>query len=313
MRSSNQLLTSALAIATAVAIAVEPVGAQGKGKGGGNEDGNKGRGGERAAQAQASSRGKGSARSDQRIERQIEHEFAGDVALRGRGRGGGIGRFKRDVVVADLRPSVRRLFEMDRAPARAAVGAVARAHLRGVDDDALVITPVDDRVRILNRAGLVLVDLDDERARNLGRWDVVPIDDDVGDGAPAFCRSGEGHPVFGRQWCIDKRFGLGESNGFRWGRTDRITDVAFLQPVTSGSVSRDALLSLLGPVAFDRLALHAITLGLSDPLVGRWMVSQEPGAPRVLLVSSGRLPVAEIVDIDQDNRGDMMVVALRDW
>jgi hypothetical protein len=83
--------------------------------------------------------------------------------------------------------------------------------------------------------------------------------------------------------------------------------------VTTGSVTRDALLSLLGPIAFDRLALHAITLGLSEPLAARWMVSQEPGAPRVLRVSSGRLPVAEVVDIDQDNRADMLVVALRDW
>jgi hypothetical protein len=142
---------------------------------------------------------------------------------------------------------------------------------------------------------------------------VIPIDDEVGEGAPAFCRSGEGHPVFGRQWCIDKRFGLGEKDDFRWGRTDRITDVAFLRPVSAGALARDALLSLLGPTAFDRLALHAITLGLSEPLSGRWMVSQEPGSPRVLAVSSGRRPVAEVVDIDQDNRADMLVVALRDW
>jgi hypothetical protein len=237
------------------------------------------------------------------------------VDLRGRGRGGRLrkGRFARDVVIADLRPSVRRFYDMDRATARAAVGAISRAHLRGVDDDELRIAPADDRVRILNRAGVVLVEIDDERARNLGRWDVIPIDDDVREGTPAFCRSGEGHPVFGRQWCIDRRFGLGEMNDFRWGRTDRITDVPFLQPVTTGALARDALLSLIGPIAFDRLALHAITLGLSDPLTGRWMVAQEPGAPRVLLVSSGKLPVAELVDIDQDNRVDMLVVALRDW
>ena len=341
MQSMNRFLMSALVLTMAMAVASQPMAAQGKGKGAGKDDDKRVPGAGRAAQAQEYSRGKGSARSDQRAEqprndargnerasgktqrrearadqriaRQIEHEFAGDVALRGRGHGGGIGRFKRDVVIADLRPSMRRLFEMDRAPARAAAGAVARAHLRGVDDDELVISPVDDRVRILNRGGLVLIDLDDERVRNLGRWDVVPLDDDISEGAPAFCRSGEGHPVFGRQWCIDKRFGLGESNGFRWGRTDRITDVVFLRPMSSGLMARDALLSLLGPVAFDRLALHAITLGLSDPLAGRWMVSQEPGAPRVLLVSSGRLPVAEVVDIDQDSRADMMVVALRDW
>ena len=341
MHSTNRFLTRALVLTMAMAVALQPMAAQGKGKGGGKEDDKGGRGMGRAAQAQASSRGKGSAhsdqraeqprndargnerasgnaprreaRADQRIARQMEHEFAGDVDLRRGGRGGGKGRFRRDVIVSDLRPSVRRFFVMDRAPARAAVGAVARAHLRGVDDDELVISSLDDRVRIRNRDGLVLVDLDDERVRNLGRWDVIPIDDDVSEGAPAFCRSGEGHPVFGRQWCIDKRFGLGESGDFRWGRTDRITDVLFLQPVSTGALARDALLSLLGPIAFDRLALHAITLGLSDPLAGRWMVSREPGAPRVLLVSSGRLPVAEIVDIDRDNRADMLVVALRDW
>jgi hypothetical protein len=28
-------------------------------------------------------------------------------------------------------------------------------------------------------------------------------------GSPAFCRSGSGHPVFGRQWCREKGFSLG--------------------------------------------------------------------------------------------------------
>ena len=26
---------------------------------------------------------------------------------------------------------------------------------------------------------------------------------------PPFCRSGQGHPVHGRQWCVDKGWGLG--------------------------------------------------------------------------------------------------------
>ena len=29
--------------------------------------------------------------------------------------------------------------------------------------------------------------------------------------SPSFCRSGAGHPVHGRAWCIDKGFGLGRS------------------------------------------------------------------------------------------------------
>lgn len=337
MRSTEALIAAGIA----VVIAMQPLAAQGKGKGGGNDDGSKGRGAGRAAQAQPGNRGQANARaeraqpqrkdqrndraessdrrpqarSDQRIERQMEREFAGDVELPGRSRGRGVGRsrFAREVLIEDLRPSVRRFFVADRPPARAAVGAVARAYLRGVDDDDLVITPLDDHVRILNREGDVLVALDDQRVRNLGRWDVIPVDDDVRDGSPAFCRSGEGHPVFGRHWCIDKRFGLGSDADFSWGRTERITDLVFLQPVTTASLARDALLAVLGPVAFDRLALHAITLGLSDPLSGRWMVSQEPGAANVLLVSSGKLPVAEVIDLDRDNRADMLVVALRDW
>lgn len=331
MRSTGGLIAATIA----VVIAMQPLAAQGKGKGGSNDEGKSGR----AAQAQPGSRGKGNARaeraqpsrndarndraessqqrretrSDARIERKLEREFAGEVALPGRGRGVGRSRFVRTVVVDELRPSVRRFFVDDGLSSRAAVGAVARAQMRGVDENDLVITPLDDHVRILNRDGAVLIALDDERVRNLGRWDVIPVDDRVPEGSPAFCRSGAGHPVFGRQWCIDKRFGLGSDNDFRWGRTDRITDLLFLQPVTKESLARDALLAVLGPVAFDRLALHAITLGLSDPLSGRWMVSPEPGAPNVLLVSSGRLPVAEVVDIDRDNRADMLVVALRNW
>ena len=29
--------------------------------------------------------------------------------------------------------------------------------------------------------------------------------------SPSFCRSGAGHPVHGRSWCLDKGFGLGRS------------------------------------------------------------------------------------------------------
>lgn len=332
--------TGLIAAIMTVVIAMEPLTAQGKGKGGGNDDGSKGRSGN-AVQGQPGNRGKENktaerarpspndgrneraeskeprrgTSSDRRIERQQEREFAGDVDLPGRARSRAVGRnrFVRSVVIDEVRPSVRRFFVDDQRSARAAVGAVTRAHMRGVDDGDLVITPLDDHLRILNRDGVVLVALDEERVRNLGRWEVIPIDDDVPESAPAFCRSGEGHPVFGRQWCIDKRFGLGGDDDFRWGRTDRITDLVFLQPINTGSLTRDALLGLLGPVAFDRLALHAITLGLSAPLTGRWMVSQEPGAPSVLLVSSGKQAVAEVVDIDRDGRADLLVVALRDW
>lgn len=41
------------------------------------------------------------------------------------------------------------------------------------------------------------------------------------DGIPAFCRTGEGHPVFGRRWCFEKGFGLGSVRGVLFGN-DRV-------------------------------------------------------------------------------------------
>lgn len=347
------ILTASLGLLLA---AVPPQGqGQGKGKGGGSDRGKgagrgddarsvsrggqnqgKGAGQARAAQERAKQpaanqgksrveRGAGvdrvppgqaRARSDQRIERRVEREFAGDVERRvdlDGARPGARKRFARQVAVNDLRPALRRFYVADRLPQRVAVGAVARANLRGVDDDALVITPVNDRVRIVNKAGIVLVDIDERRARTLGRWDVRALDDrvDADAGAPSFCRSGAGHPVFGRQWCLDKGFGLGMDRDVRWARTTRLDDVVFLRPAGTTTLAREALITLLGEVAVDRLALHAITLGLVDPLVGRWL--GEPSGSRVLLLTSGGRPVAEIVDVDRDDRADVMLVAVRGW
>jgi hypothetical protein len=50
-----------------------------------------------------------------------------------------------------------------------------------------------------DRRGRLVIVLDDDLFRSRGRR---------GRG-PAFCRSGAGHPVHGRQWCTRKGFGLG--------------------------------------------------------------------------------------------------------
>lgn len=194
-------------------------------------------------------------------------------------------------------------------------GRVATLALaRGVPQEALVLRARNDRVLITNPAGVVLLDLDDEEARNLGAWRVVGLDaDDEGKkDSPAFCRTGAGHPNWGRQWCIDKGFGLGRSNDMRWGRAVSVEDVLLRPaPSSSGDLTRDVLASVLGSVVVNRLAAHAITLGLVDPLVGRWAV--EPTGRRVLLVSSGSVPVAEIVDTNKDDRADLMLIALKSW
>jgi hypothetical protein len=59
----------------------------------------------------------------------------------------------------------------------------------------------------------------EDRRADDRRWDDQRRGDRPG---PAFCRSGAGHPVHGRQWCRDKGFGLGGDVLF--GRTGRVDD-----------------------------------------------------------------------------------------
>jgi hypothetical protein len=256
--------------------------------------------------SRGNSQGQGSAgqgRSDVAPGR-VVRDAAGSVE---RGRG----RWARDLGPSELRPAIRPLVSSDRVSHRLAGKAVGLAHARGVDDRTLVVNPSGDRVIVRNRNGQVLLDMDDERARNLGAWRTVTLDDRVRAGSPAFCRSGAGHPVWGRQWCLDKGFGLGSQNNVRWGRTVDPIDVVLGRRAMTGDLTRDVLLGVLGNVAFNRLATHALTLGYTDPLTGRWM--GEPSGPQVLLVSSGQAPVAELVDVNRDGRADLMYVGLRSW
>lgn len=220
-------------------------------------------------------------------------------------------RFKRTWTGSDVRPDLRRYVWSNRPAESITAGALAHAHARKVRENAFVMTPAGRQMLVRNRKGDVLVALDDDRARNLGAWRVKPVEDRAGEGAPSFCRSGAGHPNWGRQWCIDKGFGLGSGNDTRWGRNLDLNDVTFLSEPTSATLTRAALAAVLGERAVDRLALHAITLGLVDPLVGTWRT--DPAGPRVLMVNSGAYPVAEIVDVNGDKRSDRMVVALRPW
>ena len=59
-------------------------------------------------------------------------------------------------------------------------------------DGRIVLRDEDGRIIVVGRGGI------DERFRaNRGR-------------GPKFCRTGVGHPVFGRRWCLEKGFGLGD-------------------------------------------------------------------------------------------------------
>lgn len=220
------------------------------------------------------------------------------------------GRFARPITLNDVPPSVRQFVSANRTPQTVAAGALARAHARGAENEFRLV-PSGNRISVLNRQGDVLLLLDEDRARNLGRWDVNVLEPELSSGAPSFCRSGAGHPVWGRQWCMDKGFGLGDYRDVRWGRTTTVGDIIFGRTTATGNLAGDALSGLIGTTAFDRLALHAMTLGYAAPLTGVW--ATEPSGRRVLLVNSGPAPVAEIVDVNSDNRADLMLVALRPW
>ena len=54
-----------------------------------------------------------------------------------------------------------------------------------------------------------------------------------------------------------------------------------------------------------------MTLGLFEPLTGRWVA--QPTGPQMLYVNSGSYPVAELVDTDRDFGIEDLLVALLPW
>jgi hypothetical protein len=331
----RRILLSTLVAALAMAPAVEPLLAQGKRPDGERLKGGPQKGGPQKGDPQKGDPQKGDPQKGGRANRGQDgkaraaevRELGGDVA--GPATRAVANRDAREVKKSfkssmkggkyfraydsDDTPDVWRAFAMsDRLTERYAGRIATLAIARGVPQTSLALRSVDDRVVITNPSGVVLLDLDESRARNLGSWQVVSLDERADrQGQPAFCRSGAGHPVWGRQWCVDKGFGLGSDNDIRWGRVVRAEDVMVRRASTPADLTRDVLASVLGEVVFNRLAAHAITLGLVDPLVGKWVA--DPAGRQVLLVNSGTSPVAEIVDSNRDDRADLMLVTLRRW
>ncbi|MEO5510323.1 MAG: hypothetical protein ABIV28_06915 [Longimicrobiales bacterium] len=121
---------------------------------------------------------------------------------------------------------------------------------------------------------------------------------------PSFCRSGAGHPVHGRSWCIDKGFGIGTD---RWGRAGWEDVVLGRASSRTGNVSGGGLADILGRVIYGRLVTQSSSFG-SAPLTGRWI--QSSSGPLVLQVQSGSQPFAEFVDANRDGRADVVYVNL---
>lgn len=121
-------------------------------------------------------------------------------------------------------------------------------------------------------------------------------------GGPPFCRSGVGHPVHGRRWCLEKGFGLGDSP-WRWVELGDI--VLGDRPGADGRLGPDDLAGVLGREALEEVLGRA---GVDERagVTGRWA---RPGdGARVLQLRSGARPVAELNDLDGDGRVDAALV-----
>jgi len=119
-------------------------------------------------------------------------------------------------------------------------------------------------------------------------------------GGPAFCRSGAGHPVYGRAWCVEKGFALGAQD---WRRVD-MGRIAFRKH-TRGDVDRGGLVEILGEVSFGKLEAR-IGVRVDSPLTGHWLTS--PDGPSVLQIRAGSTALGELVDNDRDGTVDVVLM-----
>jgi len=117
---------------------------------------------------------------------------------------------------------------------------------------------------------------------------------------PQFCENGQGHPVHGRTWCVQKGFGLGSAVWHRvgWG------DVVTRSGRRSGTVDRRGLLDTLGSVVLGRLETQRGNQ--RAPLSGRWRPAE--GGGHVLQIFAGSTPLAELADFTGNGRFDMILV-----
>lgn len=126
--------------------------------------------------------------------------------------------------------------------------------------------------------------------------------EEADEGIPAFCRTGEGHPVFGRSWCIEKGFGLGRGGWRRGG----IGDIIFRRGSgPDGTIlDRSGIEEVLGEVILGRMLESSPPGRRAAPLTARWLELEEPAA-RVLQIRSGDRPLAELTDLDLDGTVDV--------
>lgn len=123
---------------------------------------------------------------------------------------------------------------------------------------------------------------------------------------PPFCRSGQGHPVHGWEWCERKGWG-GAYGRDVWSRGGW-EDVIFRRPAeTRRRMEQPTLGGILGDIVMGRLTDHAGLVGLTGAMDGRWLDLGERGG--VLQVRAGGVPLAELADLDRDGRAELVLLS----
>jgi hypothetical protein len=126
-------------------------------------------------------------------------------------------------------------------------------------------------------------------------------------GSPSFCRSGAGHPVYGRQWCLEKGFRVGD--GPPWAAL--VVDEIVFAKTPKGRIDPRPLgwqeiAEILSHTAVDMLFDQIGSPDDREKVSGQWRGGEEYGV-FVLELMDGDEPLAELNDTDGDGRVDVVV------
>jgi len=130
---------------------------------------------------------------------------------------------------------------------------------------------------------------------------------DRGQGGPAFCRSGAGHPVYGRQWSLEKGFGLG---GFGWRRATlgRIVFQRTPRGRVEGRIGTREVVEILTGAVLDEIFGERRGNRDRSRLAGAWRGGPDDGI-LVLELFDGDDSIAELADTDLDGDVDVVLIA----
>lgn len=124
---------------------------------------------------------------------------------------------------------------------------------------------------------------------------------------PSFCRSGAGHPVHGRLWCLDKGFGLGETVWRRIELPGARLNALPQQAIDGRRLPPERVTEILGQEIIRQLFGQADRRLDRGTLGGFWRGGHEQGV-LVLEVVDGATPVAELTDLDVDGSVDAVII-----